>query len=63
MVIEQLKQIAKLKSSWNLAPFPQIVQKIPKIYCSCLYYQLAKFGDLMSCGSNDIFKKAPCHKY
>ena len=23
-------------------------------------YQLAKFDDLMSCGSKDIFKNAPC---
>ena len=26
-------------------------------------YQLAKFGDLKSCGSQDIFKNAPCPMY
>ena len=26
-------------------------------------YQFAKFGDLTSCGSKDIFKNAPCLMY
>ena len=45
-----------MKRGWNLAPVPEIVQKIPENYCSC---QLAKFGDLMSCGPKDILKMHP----
>ena len=40
---------------------PQIVQKIPEIVDLAYIYQLAKFGDLMSCGVKDIFKNAPSH--
>ena len=35
----------------------QIIQKSPGNCCPCLYYQVAKFDDLMS--SKDIFKDAP----
>ena len=41
----------------------QIVQKSPGNYCSCLYYQVAKFDELMSCGSKDIFKDTPSLMY
>ena len=49
--------------AWKLAPVLQIVQKIPKIIAHAYIYQLAKFGDLMSCVSKDIFKNAPCLMY
>ena len=46
--------------TWNLAPVLQIVQIIIIL---AYIYQLAQFGDLMSCGSKDIFKNAPCFMY
>ena len=36
-----------------------MVYKILKIIALDYIYQLAKYGDLMSCGSKDIFKNAP----
>ena len=50
----------KLKRTWNLAPVIQIVQKITENYCLAYIYHLTKFGDFMSYGSKDIFKRAPC---
>ena len=47
-----------MKRTWNLVPVLQIVQKIPEIIALDYIYQLAKFGDLMSCGSKVIFKNA-----
>ena len=47
--------------TWNLAL--QIVLKIPEIIALAYIYQTAKFGDLMSCGSKDIFRNAPCLMY
>ena len=37
LVIEWLRQLAKLKRTWNLAAVLQIVQKITENYCPCLY--------------------------
>ena len=37
--------------------FPEFFDKQP------LFNQLAKFGDLMSCCSKDIFKNATCFMY
>ena len=34
-----------------------------KIIALAYIYQLAKFGDFMSCGSKDIFRNAPCLMY
>ena len=35
-----------------------------KIFTLLAYiYQLTKFGGLMSCGSKDVFKNAPCLMY
>ena len=48
---------------WNLAPVLQVVQKIPQNYCLAYINQLAKFGDLTSCGSKTILKNAPCNIY
>ena len=53
-----------MKRTRNVAPVLQIVEEIPQTYYPCLYpaayiYQLARFGDLMSCGSEDIFKMHP----
>ena len=36
---------------------------IQKIIFLAYIYQLTKFGGLMSCGSKDIFKNAPCLIY
>ena len=56
--IEYLEQVTKLKRTWNLALVLQIVQKLPENYFTYIY-QLAKFGDLRSCGSKHILKNAP----
>ena len=37
MVIELLGLVAKLKRTCNLAPLPQIIQKITENYCTSLY--------------------------
>ena len=34
-----------------------------KFFALAYIYQLAKFGDFMSCGSKDIFKNVPCLMY
>ena len=34
-----------------------------KIIALAYIYQLAKFGDFMSCGSKDIFKNVSCLLY
>ena len=60
MVIELLGQIAKLKRTWNLAPVPKLFRRLLKIITLAYIYQLAQFGDFVSCGSKDLFKNAPC---
>ena len=57
MVIELLEKVAELKMAWNLDPVLQIVQQFLKIIALLNIYQLAKCGDLMRCGSKDIFKR------
>ena len=56
-------QVAKLERTWILAPLLQIVQKFLKIKALAHIYQLAKFGDLMIFGSENIFKNAPILMY
>ena len=51
-----MEQVAKSKKTWNVAPVLQVVQKIPENIVLAYIYQLAKFGELRSCGSKDIFK-------
>ena len=53
---------SKLKRTWNLVQVFKIVPKIPKNYCP-YFYQLVKFGDLMSRGCRDVFKNAPFLMY
>ena len=60
---ECLEQVAKLKRAYNLAPVLQIVQNFQKNISLVYIYQLTKVGGLMSCGSKDIFKNAPCLMY
>ena len=55
-----MEQVAKLKRACNLTPFLQIVQKISEKIALAYIYQLTEFGGLISCGSKDIFKNAPC---
>ena len=45
-----------MKRTWNLVPVLQRFMKVILVYI----YRLAKFGGLMSCGSKDILKNAPC---
>ena len=58
-----MEQVAKLKKAWNFAQVLQIAQKIPRNYTLAYIFQLTKVGDLMSCGTKDIFKNAPCLMY
>ena len=58
-----MEQVAKLKRIWNLVPGIHFVQKIPENYCPFLNLLVAQVGDLMSCGSKDILKNAPCPMY
>ena len=48
-----------MKRTLNLAAVLQIVQKIPEMIVLVYIYQLAKFGNLMSCGSRNIIKMHP----
>ena len=41
----------------------KLFKRFLKIIALAYIYQLGKFGDLMSCGSKDIFKNAPCLMY
>ena len=52
--------VAKLKSTSNLAQSSKLFKRYLKIIALAYIYQLAKFGDLISCGSRDMFKNAPC---
>ena len=45
-----------MKRFWNLAPAFQIAQKTLKHIALAYIYQLAKLGDLMSCGSKNVQK-------
>ena len=41
----------------------KLFENFLKIIGLAYIYQLAKFGDFMSCGSKDIFKNASCLMY
>ena len=44
--------------------YPQsskLFKRFIKIIALAYIYQVAKFSELMSCGSKDIFKNAPSH--
>ena len=47
------------KRTVNLAPVLQFFKIFLKIIAFAYIYQLAKFSDLMSCVSKDIFKNGP----
>ena len=59
-LLSNWRRLLKLQRTWNLVLVLQIVQKIPKGYWPCLYLSVGKVWWLMSCGSKDIFKNAPC---
>ena len=40
-----------MKSTWNLAPVLQIVKRFLKVIVVVYIYQLAKFGEIINCGS------------
>ena len=40
--------------------FSKLFKRFLKIFALAYLDQLTKFGDLMSCGSKDIVKNAPC---
>ena len=42
---------------------PKLFKRLLKTIALPYINQLAEFGDLMSCGSKDIFKNAPCLMY
>ena len=46
--------LLKWQNSWK---------RFLKIIALVYIYQLAKFDDLMSCGSKDVLKNAPCLVY
>ena len=52
--------VAKLKSTSNLAQSSKLFRRYLKIIALAYIYQLAKFGDLISCGSRNMFKNTPC---
>ena len=62
-LLSKFEQVAKLKRNCNLAPALPIVQIIPETIALAYIYQLTKFADLMSCGSKDMVKNAPCLMY
>ena len=41
----------------------KLFKRIMRIIAHAYIYQLAKFDDLMSCGSKDTLKNAPCLMY
>ena len=43
-----------MKKTWNLSQSSKLFERLLKIIPFTYIYQLAKFGDLMSCGSKDI---------
>ena len=49
--------------AWNLAPVLKVFKRFQKNIDLLLIHQFTKFGRLMSCGSQDIFKNGPCLMY
>ena len=52
-----------MEKGLELSPNPPNRSKVSEKYCPAYIYELTEFGGLMSCGSNDIFKNAPCLMY
>ena len=52
--------IKKDKRTWNLAQSSKLFKIFLKIVPLAYIHQLTKFGDLLSCGSKNIVKNAPC---
>ena len=53
-----MKQVSKLKRTWNLVPVLQIVQMIPENYCPWLYLSISHVWWL-----NELWFKSYIHKY
>ena len=53
-----------IEKDLELSPCPPNCSKdFRKVFVLVYIYELAKFGDLISCGLKDIFKDAPCLMY
>ena len=53
-----MKQVSKLKRTWNLVPVLQIVQMIPENYCAWLYLSISQVWWL-----NELWFKSYIQKY
>ena len=54
-----MEQVSKSKGPGNYPQSSKLFKRFLKIITLAHIYQLTKYGDLMSCGSKDIFKNAP----
>ena len=57
------RRLLNLKKSKTLPQSSKLSKRFLKIIVLAYIYQLAKFGDLLSCPSKDSFKIAPCLMY
>ena len=62
-LLSNLSRWLNWKESGTYPQSSKLFKRFLKIIALTYIYQLTKFGDLMSCGSKDIVKNAPCLMY
>ena len=62
-LLSNLCRLLNWKGPGTWPQFSKLFKRFLKIIALVYIYQLTKFGDLMSCGSKDIVKNAPCLMY
>ena len=62
-LLSNWSKLLKWKGPGTQPHSSKLFKRFLKIIVLVYIYQLAKFGDLMSCSSKDIFKNAPCLLY
>ena len=62
-LLSNLSRLLNWKGPGTQPQYSKLFKRFLKIIALAYIYQLTKFGDLMSCGSKDIVKNAPCLMY
>ena len=62
-LLSNQRRLLNCKGPGTLCQSPKLFKKFLKIIVLVYIYQLAMFGNLMSCGSKNILKNAPCLVY
>ena len=62
-LLSNQRRLLNCKGPGTLCQSSKLFKKFLKIIALVYIYQLAMFGNLMSCGSKNILKNAPCLVY